>query len=687
MHLVKVETNGNAPELFTDDEKVIPIMYALSDMPGSQSNTAQAQRNIKNFAKCGINIVSVDTNLNLGWHKSTDFEIEPMQAEVAGALEANPNAKIILRLHMNPPYWWMRDNPQELVEYNGEPGVDDGETYRLIRNDGNHILHVSLASKKWLEEAGELLKRFCRELSDTVEGESVIGIQVACGVYGEWHQWGIDTGKAMREKFQEFLCEKYDSDVGTVSFAPDPEQPGDFGNFRNPKKSQNIIDSQICLQSTVSEAIIYFCRIIKENWKGDVLTGSFYGYFLSKGSKMQVIMGHMLPENLFKHREYIDFLCGPFPYMENRLPDGVPLSRALLESMRIHKILWITEMDQHPVGTENFVGGDPQYRDETIAQMRRNILLPVVSGMGAWYYDHRIVPACLTFDKRNLSVGSVFLKKGWWDCPELLCEIEKLQNVAGEYLLRQYEPASDVLVVYDTSVYFYQSEFVDEIYALHDAFGRTGISYDCIYLNDLAKCDIHRYKLIVFANTYSITSGQKEIIKKLTKNKTVVWMYASGICNQQDLNVDFVSDLIGIKVRIIPNETAYITEKDFLDNEYVDVTKDKYNPTLAVCDKEAESIAYYEKSHECAAAVKDRVWYFAIPKITVSIAEKIVECSGVHRYIESKDVVFAGNGMVVLNTFHGGEKVITLRNGTVVKCNLPKLTTVVFDACTGERRL
>ena len=50
-------------------------------------------------------------------------------------------------------------------------------------------------------------------------------------------------------------------------------------------------------------------------------------------------------------------------------------------------------------------------------------------------------------------------------------------------------------------------------------------------------------------------------------------------------------------------------------------------------------------------------------------------------------MVFAGNGMVVLNTFHGGEKVITLRNGTVVKCNLPKLTTVVFDACTGERRL
>lgn len=100
---------------------------------------------------------------------------------------------------------------------------------------------------------------------------------------------------------------------------------------------------------------------------------------------------------------------------------------------------------------------------------------------------------------------------------------------------------------------------------------------------------------------------------------------------------------------------------------YVDVPKDKYNPTLVVCDKDARSIAYFDKSYEYAAAVKDGVWYFAIPKITVSIAEEIVKCSGVHN-IESKDVIFAGNG-------------------TVIKCNLPKLTTAVFDVCTGERRL
>ena len=86
------------------------------------------------------------------------------------------------------------------------------------------------------------------------------------------------------------------------------------------------------------------------------------------------------------------------------------------------------------------------------------ILLPMVSGMGAWYYDHRIVPACLDFDKRNISVGSVFLKKGWWDCPELLEEIKKLKSLADNYLMQDFKPNADVLMVYDTHAYFYQSD-------------------------------------------------------------------------------------------------------------------------------------------------------------------------------------------------------------------------------------
>ena len=54
---------------------------------------------------------------------------------------------VILRLHLNPPYWWLRDNPDETVIYrtpNGDKiGIDDGEPERLIHHDFAGHMRVS----------------------------------------------------------------------------------------------------------------------------------------------------------------------------------------------------------------------------------------------------------------------------------------------------------------------------------------------------------------------------------------------------------------------------------------------------------------------------------------------------------------------------------------------------------------
>lgn len=685
INMVYINKTSSSPELIIEGKKTAPILYGLSDFPGAKSNTAYAQKNIKNFAECGIELVAADTAINLGWHKNAEFEIEPMQAEIAGVLEANPNAKILLRLHLNPPYWWLRDNEDELVEYDGVKGIDDGENAcRLIRNDGEKNMRASIASKKWLLEAGEILKKFCEEISNTEEGKSLIAIQVAYGVYGEWHQWGIDTGIPMREKFKEFIKSKYNTECD-YPYVPSPEPEGDYGKFRNPEISQNIIDSQMCLHQATTDAILHFCKIIKENWNGDILTGSFYGYFMSKGGNMSVIFGHLLPENILSNNQYIDFLCGPLPYMENRLPDGVPMSRALLESMRLNHILWLTEMDQDPFGTQYFVGGDPKYRKETITMLRRNILLPLVSGMGAWYYDHRVLAiGSPELDNQQINPGSIFIKKGWWDCPELLDEIKKLKILADKYFMQDFKPVADVLMIYDTRTYFYQSDFVDEIYALHDSFGKCGVAYDCIYLSDLPKCDLSRYKLIIFVNTYCLNTAQKTFIKTSLSDKTLVWMYAPGFCDEKQLNTDYITEMTGMQICTIENEVAYKVDKT---GEAVDLKPDRFNPMFAVCDESAVAVAHYVKSQKCAAAHKGNSWYFTAPVIPRSVAEQIIDASDVHRYIYSEDVLFAGNGIVVLSTVNGGEKEIHYPCGTKLKYNLEPMTTAVFDMKTFERIL
>ena len=132
---VCVEQEHGTPILFINGKKTPPIFYSLSDFRAAKSDTAQAQRNIKAFSSCGIDLVCCDTNLCTGWHKASGFDIAPLRAELSGVLDANPMAKIVLRLHVNPPYWWLRDHPEECIRI---PMVGDIRSLNL----GNSVAVV-----------------------------------------------------------------------------------------------------------------------------------------------------------------------------------------------------------------------------------------------------------------------------------------------------------------------------------------------------------------------------------------------------------------------------------------------------------------------------------------------------------------------------------------------------------------
>ena len=83
----EVRQENGRPVLYVDNQKMLPILYGLSDIPGSNSNTAQAQRNIANFAAAGIHIVQVDCGIHLGWHKVTPFDPEALIAEIGSVLK------------------------------------------------------------------------------------------------------------------------------------------------------------------------------------------------------------------------------------------------------------------------------------------------------------------------------------------------------------------------------------------------------------------------------------------------------------------------------------------------------------------------------------------------------------------------------------------------------------------------
>ena len=687
----EITNKSGAPRLLIDGKLTPPMIYCLSDFPAAASNTAYAHKNIKLFSDAGIDQVCVDTGLHIGWHKTLPFEPDAMISEIASALEANKNAKVFVRLHMNPPYWWLRDNPDECVLYRtaeGDiPGIDDGEQDRLIRNDSSHHMRVSLASEKWLAESCEKLELLLEALKGTPEGNALVAIQPACGIYGEWHQWGCDVSEPMKRHFRDYLRNKYGTveslraaynddnvDFDSIEFHPETSRPGDDGFFRDPRLSRVTFDSQDSIQNTPPEAILRFAKVIKRIMP-DILVGAFYGYYLGTGGNNMTIGGHLRVDRLYEEKGLIDFLAGPFCYMENRNPDGIPMQRGLLESSRLRGMLWLTEMDQHPTSVER-LGGDISKKDETIAVLRRNVVQPLFSGQGLWFYDHRVIPKFLVDHPELAGAASLYRKTGWWEDDYLQDEIRSLKGIADRLCEKEYHPVADVLLVYDTDSYYCRAKVFDYDYKIQEAVARSGVVYDSIYLKELEIAELDRYRCVIFVNCYMMTKEKRETMRRLTAGKTRVFLYAEGFCDGDGLSVEALSETIGMKLRRSEGGCK-LTGQGLLDGVSVDIPKDSLKPFF-VLDGEAEILGRLENGEVGAARNGDDFW-LCTPRLTRELIEPIIKQSGAHIYSDSGDPILACEGFLAINSHSGGSRVITLRDGRKLGISLRPDTTYIVE--------
>ncbi len=694
----EIRFNETRPELYIDGERVTPIIYGLSDFPAAGSGTAYAQRNIKRFAEAGIDLVNIDIELHIGWKKVTPFEPDSMLSEIANVLDANPRAKVNMRLHINPPYWWLRDNPDELVIYRmpeGDiPGIDDGEPDRLIGHDGKNHMRVSLASEKWLSETGSVLSELLDHFNDNAEGDAIFGIQIACGLFGEWHKWGKgeDVSPVMQKRFSRFLREKYGTGEAlrrawcsdtvtfdTAEYHPERFAPGDDGIFRDPKKSRCNMDSVECAQAVPVDAILYFSKIVKEKMP-NVLTGAFFGYYLGTGGD------HFGVKRLYES-ELVDFLCAPFCYLENRDKYGVPMQRGLLESTRLNKMLWLTEMDQHPYNSNLIGGGDPAEFPATIATLRRNVLQVLATGHGLWYFDHRVIPVNLMGKERTYkNCGGVYRKRGWWEEPELMAEIEGLQRLAEKMNGEKFTPAADVLLVYDTSSFYCRADFIDPDYKLYEAVARCGVAIDTIYADDIDKAELERYKCVIFTNSYMITPERREEYKKLLGDTVTVWLGAQGYCDGNTLSEKNLSAAVGMNIRKKENISEGMTIKGTGLLEGTEhICPEKY-PVFEVFDVSATPLAHYSDGAVAAAAKDGSIW-LASNEINREEMLKILKYAGAHIYCESGDPVIACGSFFAINVPKGGKRTIFLPSGQQFDCDFPEFSTYAFNIKTGERIL
>lgn len=703
------------PAIWINDEPVYPMIYALTDVPGGRWSWEEMPRHtIQSFCEQGIRLFQVDVFLDHLWKQDGTFSIDTLRKQIRGVLSVCPRAAIIVRFHVNAPKWWIRLHPEENTLYADTPPQPDYAwgLQRIIEDDVDAPTRPSLASALWKQQAGEKLAQALHLLAQTPEGNALIGVQVACGIYGEWHYWGFlnhepDISKPMQNYFQHWLKEKYqttenlrqawhdqkiDFDQVTVPGLEARKQTK-AGIFRDPQQEQAVIDYYEAQHQVVADDILYFCKIVKANWPRPIITGAFYGYFFAVFGR-EAAGGHLAFERVL-HSPDIDFLAGPRTYYPEAEALGDPYrSRSLILSCLLHHKLWLDEMDDQP---HLLSWKDTAYLKsvrEATATTLRNISFTLTKGMGFWFYDFG--PSGFNGGPRLQNHGVA----GWWDDPYLMNMIGKFKLFAEQQYKKPYRSDADVLLVFDTRPFYDMGSDRSKTFLTH--FGdnwlpvavfRSGAVHDVVHIDDLPLVDLTPYKVIIFVNTFVLNDQQKQFIRSHVENnhRHVVWIYAPAYCNGSSLSSQFISDVVQMHIHQM-NDSLPLTVK--VDSSIVpdlqfSVWGQRITPSFYVDDSLAKSLGYDVHTGRTTFAVRQfpafTSWYVSVPFDNVALMQYIFKQAGVHLYNSSaQDIFYAGAGVLVIHTKSGGRQMISLKNGKSVMLNLLPASTTILDAETGN---
>jgi len=710
----RVAPFNNRPTIFINNTPEYPMIYSLTDVPGGRWSWEELPRyNLKSFCELGVKLVQVDLAFDHIWKEDGTIVLDTVQRQLRGVLDVCPGAAIFIRFHVNPPKWWQKKYPEENCVYAdtlAKPDIDWG-MQRIIEDDEETPMRHSLASIKWKTEATEKLKEFLSKLQLLPEGNALAGIQVAGGVYGEWHYWGFienepDMSPPMRTYFQDWLRTKYKTDkalgeawkktgitLATVQLPTLQERrETKSGIFRDPSLERNVIDYYEAQHQLVADIILHFCKVVKEQWPRPIITGAFYGYFYAVFGR-EAVGGHLELQRVLKS-PYIDYLSGPGTYYPAARETGDPYrSRSIINSVTLHGKLWLDEMDQQPPLVPLKDKGFQEGLDKSIANTRRNVMFTFTHGQGLWFYDFG--PAGFNGGPRLVDHGSF----GWWDEPKLRADIKRLKQLGERQLQIPFERDADVLLVHDTQSFYHVGSDRKRSGVSHWANNwvpvgifRSGVVHDVIHIDDLDKVQLDKFRAIVFVNTFLLTKQQKKVIQEKVKkqNRHLIWIYAPGYSDGNQLNLSFIKELTEINIEqgkttekvVLTVDSAIVADYTFsLNNALV-------SPYFVLNDPKATPMGRLKSDSAVAFAKKQlktsTSWFMTLPIDNPAVWRHIFKSAGAHLYNEEGDIFYSGNGVLTIHTKKGGLKAVTLKNGTSVKLTLEANSTAILDSRTGE---
>lgn len=719
----RIESRDGRPSLLINNVPCAPLIYGLSDCPGARLSWEEVpQRNIAMFYERGVKLFQVDVWLNEMLTKEGSLNISRARRQIDGITAVAPEAAVMLRIHLNPTSEWCQSHPDECVGYADTTPFDPPRhgLMRPLADDAQRPLRASFYSRLWQDWAHATLREFCQQLATTPEGDALFGVQLANGVYGEWHQFGFihhdpDTGVAAMTAYRAWLKTKYSTAAALAAAwhqpgltwdtaaAPTSEEREEarIGILRDPQTQRSVIDYFNFLHSELTPVVLSFGRTAKDAWPRPLVTAAFFGYFYSifgrqgAGAQLAVEAALASPD--------LDCWCSPQSYESAARDFGGPgNARGIVGAVRRAGKLWLDEMD-HPTRNGNcpWDGDFSSTLADDIAMHRRNVLQPVTRGGGQWWYDFGPTGRTPQFER----YGNV----GWWDTPEMLAEVAAMQRIVQARMNTPFLRPADVLLVQDPMSFCHTvshrhppAEFgklptnasdpitpllVDDV--LHAVY-QSGIAFDEALLSELGELDLTPYRLVLFATTPVITSAQRDIIRKRVaiNGRHVALLGYAGWSDNETAGPDVAASLSGIRTTLRSlAEVAHdltlagVTESRTLAQPF-DVPAFEVDATEVIGRWTDGTVSAARRTSEAATW-----WTFALPPTSPAFMRQLALTAGCHAVNNHAETTLIGDGLIIPHTIEGGARRLQWPGGPVIEAELPPRSTTVFDGLTGERLL
>ncbi|MBO5653564.1 MAG: hypothetical protein J6S44_05065, partial [Clostridia bacterium] len=182
--------------------------------------------------------------LHSGWVGVDRYDYTLCDRTLYEVFENGRASYFIPRIKLNVPVEWCRQNPTEVCVYENGPreveeiralvgtlkhdylGYDSKVGYYNANgwkdprpNLGGVISNQSFSSQKWLQDAGEALRRLVLHLENGPYGDRILAYHIAYGTSGETIMWGRQSGRfpdygvANRRHFLAWGLKKYGSET------------------------------------------------------------------------------------------------------------------------------------------------------------------------------------------------------------------------------------------------------------------------------------------------------------------------------------------------------------------------------------------------------------------------------------------------------------------------------------------